>query len=225
MKWGCGDAEPPYRGSFRGYPYAGFARSDRSTFFRTPFFVFLVVVTMHRLKSDAETVDRKPDCWIPLEQLTRILGVSDTWLYKLRKTAGFRFERPSEADKRQIKVNAPKWLGNWAKHAAQSLHPRGNRPPDSALARKREAEADIAEIKRDRLRGQLMHVDNVKYIVETICAGIRAKLQLVRRISPESLELVVEGLDDAQRVLQSQLANGSEETRPGVVASGRRPQR
>jgi hypothetical protein len=68
---------------------------------------------------------------------------------------------------------------------------------DRAIDRKRLAETEIAELRLQQERRELVSAETVRQSFEAISGNLRARLALLRKISPEGADLVVEALEQA----------------------------
>ena len=146
----------------------------------------------------------KTENWITLPTMRRLLGISTTQLTSLRTQFGNRFERIVEDQRHKVEINSIAWLRLWSES-------RGVRPGDqladaasSATAlddpvqRKRVAEAELTELKRDAAKRRTVPIEEMSEIVSIMGRHVRRALEEVGWIDPQCQSIAIAGLNAAE---------------------------
>lgn len=142
--------------------------------------------------------DPSDEAWTTLQKLAKQLGIGRAMLDRIRTQFGHRFEHSTGSGRAaRIYIYAPLWLPEWA---AWKCDPRRvNGKPAAGIDhkdRKERANADKAELEVEKLRGELVHVGDVRYGLMRIADKLRDKLGLLGRFSTEAQRIMVDALDE-----------------------------
>lgn len=151
-----------------------------------------------RVIGTTPTFDASDAAWTDLQKLGKQLGIGRAMLDRIRTQFGHRFEHSTGKGRAaRVYIYAPLWLAEWASWKCDPR--RVNGKASSSLDhkdRKERANADKAELEVEKLRGELVHVADVRYGLMRIADKLRDKLGLLGRFSTEAQRIMVDALDE-----------------------------
>lgn len=141
--------------------------------------------------------------WLSIEQLCNAIGVKPARLSRIRKEIGSLAEHKVGAnDCDPVYFYAPVWLLQWAATATSPQRANGRVSSDHKQ-RKEKAQADKAELEVLRLRGELIHVDDVLRDYERLAGNIRRALELAYKVSPEAYRIIEDALNENEQEIDA----------------------
>lgn len=133
--------------------------------------------------------------WVRLDALQAALGIgSDNTFTKWRKRLEKWEHHEEKGPHRGHWIYLQGWLPDYRN--AKSEQPRRRRSGESSKERKERANADKAELEVDRLKGELIHVGEVRLGLMKIADRLRDKLSLLGRFNSEAQRIMVDALDE-----------------------------